>query len=139
LDAFNQHFKANPNSGSYFAVVDVDGNLKSLLALVAQARKIKKAVYLFSVDPDGAKVSHVNYLPEHDVKDGFDAKVWANTVTEVLGGKVSWFRLPLPTVNSLYRILQAGGQTDSAQGVGVNVDKLNDALGAAEKAYQGHL
>jgi alanyl-tRNA synthetase len=72
----------------------VDGNLKSLLALVAQARKIKKAVYLFSTDPDGSKVTHVNYVPEHQVKNGFDAKVWANAVTGVLGGKVG---------HSLYR------------------------------------
>jgi hypothetical protein len=66
----------------------VDGNLKSLLALVAQARKTKKAVYLFSIDPDGSRVTHVNYLPEHLLKNEFDAKVWANAVTEVLEGKV---------------------------------------------------
>lgn len=89
LDNFNQHFKANPNATSYFASVDVDGNLKSLLSVVAQARKLKKAVYLFSTDPDGSKVAHVNYLPEQDVKDGFDAKVWAYAVTEVIGGRVS--------------------------------------------------
>ena len=88
MDDFNQHFKNNPNADSYFANVDVDGNLKSLLALVAQARKIKKAVYLFSTDLEGSKITHVNYLPEHQVREGFDAKAWASAVTEVIGGRV---------------------------------------------------
>jgi len=117
MDGFNRHFKTNPTAESYFASVDVDGNLKSLLLVVGQARKMKKAVYLFSMDPDGSKIAHVNYVPEHQLKDGFDAKLWAKAVTEVIGGK-------------------AGGQTDSVQGVGVNVEKLKEALEVAEKTYR---
>jgi alanyl-tRNA synthetase len=68
--------------------VGLDGNVKSLQTLLGHARKMDKAVYLFSVDPEGAKVAHVNFVPKQQIKSGFDAKTWANAVTEVIGGRV---------------------------------------------------
>lgn len=53
-----------------------------------QGKKLGKAVYVFSVDAEGGKVAHANYLPEASRPHGFDAKIWASKVTEVLGGKV---------------------------------------------------
>jgi hypothetical protein len=46
-------------------------------------------VYLFSADPGGEKVTHVNFLPKAVVSKEFDARVWATKVSSVLGGKVS--------------------------------------------------
>ena len=71
------------------AVVEVDGNLKSLQTLIGQARKLDKAAYLFSVDEEGGKVVHINYLPRGEIRAGFDARTWANAVAEVVGGRVS--------------------------------------------------
>lgn len=52
----------------------------------------------------------------------------------ILGGKVrflSCLQLPSNTLTDS----QAGGKVDGAQGVGINTDKINDALQIAEKFY----
>jgi hypothetical protein len=59
-----------------------------LQAVVLQAKKLGKAVYVFSVDSEGGKVIHVNHLPESLRSKGFDARTWAARVAEILGGKV---------------------------------------------------
>jgi alanyl-tRNA synthetase len=59
-----------------------------LQAVVLQAKKLGKAVYVFSVDSEGGKVIHVNHVPESLRAKGLDARSWATSVTEVLGGKV---------------------------------------------------
>lgn len=56
--------------------------------VVAQGKKLGKAVYVFSVSVGGGKVAHANYVPEDVRAKGFDARTWASKVTEVLGGKV---------------------------------------------------
>lgn len=53
-----------------------------------QGKKLGKAVYVFSIDAEGGKVAHANYLPETARSHGFHAKIWASKVTDVLGGKV---------------------------------------------------
>jgi alanyl-tRNA synthetase len=134
LDALNQYFTSNSSSPVYIANVELDGNVKSLQTLVAQARKLDKAVYLFSVDLDGEKVAHVNYVPKSMMKSGFDAKTWSNAVTEVLGGRVSCF-IPCSHLVVLLIYVQAGGKEESVQGVGVNVDKVQEAVEVAEKTF----
>ncbi|KAL5507592.1 ALA1 [Sanghuangporus vaninii] len=110
----------SPNSSVYISLISVDGNAKMLQSILAQARKLNKAAYLFSIDTEAeggkGKVVHANYLPEAFRKDGFNAKVWANAVSEVLGGK-------------------AGGKDEGAQGVGVNVDKVDEALNVAKELF----
>lgn len=59
-----------------------------LQAVVLQAKKLGKAVYVFSVDSEGGRVIHVNHAPESLRSNGFDARTWAARVTEILGGKV---------------------------------------------------
>ena len=66
-----------------------------LQAVVLQAKKLGKAVYVFSVDSDGGKVIHVNHLPESLRSKDFDARTWAARVTEILGGKVRTLFLQL--------------------------------------------
>lgn len=61
---------------------------KILQNVVAQGKKLRKAVYVFSVNAEGGKVGHANYVPEDVREKGFDARTWASKVTEVLGGKV---------------------------------------------------
>jgi hypothetical protein len=62
-----------------------------LQSVVVQARKLEKAVYVFSVDPIGDKVAHVNFVPATLKEKGADARVWATKVSEILGGKVCYF------------------------------------------------
>ncbi|KAL4070742.1 tRNA synthetases class II (A)-domain-containing protein [Scleroderma citrinum] len=87
VDALVAHFQEKPNSDSYFSILN-DGNAKILQNVVMQGKKLGKAVYVFSVDAEGGKVAHANYLPEVSRSNGFDAKVWASKVTDILGGKV---------------------------------------------------
>ncbi|KAI0045946.1 hypothetical protein FA95DRAFT_1560637 [Auriscalpium vulgare] len=111
------YFKENPNADSYFSILDVEGNVKILQAVILQSKKLGKAAYVFSVDSAGGKVAHVNHVPEALRSNGLDARTWASKVGEVLGGK-------------------AGGKEDGAQGVGLNVEKVQDALAVAQKYYQ---
>ncbi|KAF8271507.1 tRNA synthetases class II (A)-domain-containing protein [Lactarius quietus] len=113
VEALNRYFNDNPQAEAYFAILEVEGNAKILQAVVLQAKKLGKAVYVFSVDPEGGKVIHVNHVPESFRSKGFDARTWAARVTETLGGK-------------------AGGKEDGAQGVGVNIDKVKEALEVAQ-------
>ncbi|KAL1751671.1 tRNA synthetases class II (A)-domain-containing protein [Schizophyllum commune] len=112
LDQFRTFFEQTPDAPAFVSILHVDGNAKLLQNVVAQARKAGKAVYLFSPDPEGTKVAHVNFVPPALREKGLDAKTWAAKVTDILGGK-------------------AGGKEDSAQGVGSNVDRVDDALKAA--------
>jgi len=73
-------------------------------------------VYLFSVDPEGGKVVHVNHVPEAFKSKGLDGRAWASKVAEILGGKT-------------------GGKEDGAQGVGVNVGRVAEALDAAQNYF----
>ncbi|KAF7376011.1 Alanine--tRNA ligase [Mycena sanguinolenta] len=103
LDKISQHFKDDASSEVYIAILDI------LQSVVAQGKKLGKAVYVFSADASSGKVAHVNYLPPSMKAKGADARVWATKVGEVLGGK-------------------AGGKEDSAQGVGTNVDQVDEAV-----------
>ncbi|KAI6153792.1 tRNA synthetases class II (A)-domain-containing protein [Pisolithus tinctorius] len=116
LDALVAHFQEKPDSEGYFAILEVNGNAKILQNVIAQGKKLGKAVYVFSADIEGGKVAHANYLPEIVRSQGFDAKIWASKVTEILGGK-------------------AGGKEEGSQGIGVHVDKIEEALSVAEAAY----
>ena len=115
VDAFVNYFKDNENAGSYVASVDAQGNAKILQGLVAQGRKLGKALYVFSVDSESGKVVHVNFVPPSLKSKGLDARQWATKVSEIVGGK-------------------AGGKEESAQGVGVEVGKVEKAVSVA-KSY----
>ncbi|VDB83454.1 unnamed protein product [Peniophora sp. CBMAI 1063] len=120
VEAVTTFFKEKPDEEAYFAVVPVDGNVKILQAVVLSAKKLGKAVYVFSADTEGGKVAHVNHIPESLRVPGFDGRSWAASVSEVIGGK-------------------AGGKEDGAQGVGTEVGKVQDAREVAEKAFRARM
>ncbi|VDB83449.1 unnamed protein product [Peniophora sp. CBMAI 1063] len=117
LASVREAFDKEPDEEAYFAVVPVDENVKILQAVVLSAKKLGKAVYVFSADAEGGKVAHVNHIPEFLRVPGFDGRSWAASVSEVIGGK-------------------AGGKEDGAQGVGTEVGKVQDAREVAEKAFR---
>lgn len=59
-----------------------------LQSVILQAKKLGKSAYLFSVDSEQGKVAHVNFVAEDAKANGIDGRTWANTVVEVIGGKV---------------------------------------------------
>lgn len=70
------------------AEVDIGISPQILQAVVGQAKKLGKAIYVFSVDTNAGKVVHANHVPEMYRNQGLDARTWAARVTDVLGGKV---------------------------------------------------
>ncbi|KAJ7132903.1 tRNA synthetases class II (A)-domain-containing protein [Mycena crocata] len=114
IDKIIQHFQDDESSAAYIAILDVDANAKVLQSVVSQGKKLGKAVYVFSPDNSGSKVAHVNYIPPSMKAKGADARTWATQVSDTLGGK-------------------AGGKEDSAQGVGMRVDKVDEAVGLCKK------
>ncbi|EPQ57417.1 hypothetical protein GLOTRDRAFT_110560 [Gloeophyllum trabeum ATCC 11539] len=117
VDVVTQYFKDNESSEVYVGVLDVDGNAKILQNVVANARKLNKAVYVFSRDAEGTRVVHANFVSEAAKSRGIDGRKWATAVSEVIGGK-------------------AGGKEDSAQGVGSDASRLEDAVKAAQKYFE---
>ncbi|PPQ99712.1 hypothetical protein CVT24_009695 [Panaeolus cyanescens] len=113
VEQLKQFFKDNEKEEAYITAVDVDGNAKILQALVSQAKQLSKSLYVFSVDPETSKVAHANFVSSSLKAKGGDARTWASKVTDILGGK-------------------AGGKEESAQGVGINDTKLDEALTAAK-------
>ncbi|KAG5646319.1 hypothetical protein DXG03_003916 [Asterophora parasitica] len=112
VDKLQNHFKEDEKSEAFVAILDVDGNAKILQSVVSQGKKLGKAVYVLSVDKEGGKVAHVNFVPPALKERGLDARTWASKVTDVIGGK-------------------AGGKEESAQGVGTEVAKVDEALEVA--------
>ncbi|KAJ7782975.1 tRNA synthetases class II (A)-domain-containing protein [Mycena metata] len=114
VDKVQQHFQDDESSEAYIAILNVDANAKILQNVASQGKKLGKAVYVFSADHDGGKVAHVNYVPPSMKAKGADARTWATKVSEVLGGK-------------------AGGKDDSAQGVGTDVSRVDEAVGLSKE------
>ncbi|KAF9458438.1 tRNA synthetases class II (A)-domain-containing protein [Collybia nuda] len=117
IEKLQQYFRENPKSEAFLAVLNVDGNSKILQSVIMQGKKMEKAVYVMSVDIPGRKVAHVNFVPPSLKAKGLDARTWATKVTDVIGGK-------------------AGGKEDTTQGVGTNIDKVENALIAAEEYFE---
>lgn len=118
LEDFATFVKENPEAVAYVALVEADGNAKLLQAVAAAAKKADKAIYVFSKDEEAGKVAHVNYVTPALKAKGADARKWAEKVTDLISGK-------------------AGGKEDSAQGVGTELSKVEEALAAAREYIQG--
>ncbi|PCH43709.1 hypothetical protein WOLCODRAFT_26125 [Wolfiporia cocos MD-104 SS10] len=116
VDAVVAYFESNKDAEAYFAILAEGSNAKVLQSVVQQGKKLGKTVYVFSADPAGGKATHVNFVSPAAKAKGLDARTWAAAVAEVLGGK-------------------AGGKEDSAQGSGVNVLKVDEALQVAREYF----
>ena len=53
-----------------------------------EAKKINKSLYVFSLDQSNGNVVHVNYVSPTLRGKGADARSWAGSVTDLIGGKV---------------------------------------------------
>eukprot|EP00741_Cyanophora_paradoxa_P013590 tig00020703_g13121.t1 len=108
--------KANA-AGQKFVVARIDVGLNAAgVGKLIDAIKSKAAaapVLLFSADPSAGKVMAVASVPDAAVAT-LNAKDWVGAALEILGGK-------------------GGGKPNYAQGQGSAIDKVSDAISAAEK------
>jgi len=131
-EAVAQYFQEQPNATGYFAQVNIGSNVKAMQSILNQGKSLGKAVYILSVDEHAGKVTHGNYLPAGLASDGFDARSWASSVAEVLGGKVCIFsNLPVTFLTGF----QVGGKPDTAQGVGSDPSKVAEGVKVAQEAF----
>ncbi|KAG8809492.1 Alanine--tRNA ligase, partial [Serendipita sp. 399] len=114
--AVAKYFEEQPNAIGYFTQVEIGGNAKALQSILSQGKMLGKPVYVLSIDAEAGKVIHGNYLPPSAASSGFDARSWASSVAEVIGGKT-------------------GGKPDSAQGVGTDVSKVVEGVKVAEELF----
>jgi len=117
VEEMESYFGEKPNETHYVTnIPDANANPKILQAVILKARTLDRGVYLFSSDQDTSKVAHINFVPKVRISKEFDAKTWSSSVAGLLGGK-------------------AGGKDDSAQGIGTEISKLEDALQVARSSF----
>jgi alanyl-tRNA synthetase len=124
VDAVARYFEEQPNAMAYFAQVDIGSNVKvscivskqfhslkwaqALQAILGQAKTLGKAIYVLSVDEHIGKVTHGNYLPPGMATEGFDARSWASSVAEVVGGKVGYLKYSIHVISdSFLRLVES--------------------------------
>ncbi|TIB29954.1 hypothetical protein E3P84_03525 [Wallemia ichthyophaga] len=112
-DTIKNYFNEHESESHFVGQIELGSNVKALSAALSAARPLNKTVYVFSVDREAKKIAHQCYIPKDKLNDSFNAKLWAAKVAEVVGGK-------------------AGGKDDSAQGVGSEVDKIDEAINVAK-------
>lgn len=89
-EKLTQYFDANPNEQVYCGEFPGDGNSKVLAFATTFGKNKGRAIYAFSVDREGGKVAHVNYVPKEILaQKKIDGKKWLAEVSKVVGGKVS--------------------------------------------------
>jgi alanyl-tRNA synthetase len=96
--------------------------------VIAQAKKLGKSAYVFSVEEESKKVVHLNYVDPSLKAKGLDARTWANNAAAIVGGKVRSLILSFVFRS---RVSQAGGKEDSAQGAGTEGDKVSEVVSAS--------
>ncbi|KAH8920241.1 hypothetical protein BT69DRAFT_1245614 [Atractiella rhizophila] len=120
LDTLTTYFDEKPNATFFVGQVDVGSNIK----IVQQASKAfgekGKAVYLFSPSSSDGKVYHANFVPKTAISPKFNAKLWTQEASKVLGGK-------------------GGGKDDTSQGVGLSIEKLPEALKSVTALYESNV
>ncbi|CAG8492710.1 7812_t:CDS:10 [Paraglomus occultum] len=116
IDTIDKYFQENPNHHFVVKLFSVGSNTKALSGAITYAKQNlpTKALYLFSVDQSSGRVSHNNVVSKELVSRGLKANEWAKSVTDVIGGR-------------------SGGKDVSAQGSGVNVNKIDEALKVAQR------
>ncbi|KTW30733.1 alanine-tRNA ligase [Pneumocystis carinii B80] len=115
INLIKTYFSENPDK-SYFIIniPDISANMKVLSNAInyIKANEKDKSVYLFAVDQSQTgNVAHMCYVSK-SAHANANGQEWANIVSTILGGK-------------------SGGKEDSAQGIGTNIEKIDDAIAAA--------
>ncbi|QSL64164.1 hypothetical protein MERGE_000319 [Pneumocystis wakefieldiae] len=115
INLIKTYFSENPNK-SYLVIniPDISANMKVLSNAInyVKTNEKDKSVYLFAIDQNQTgNVAHICYVSE-SAHVNANGQEWANIVSKILGGK-------------------SGGKADSAQGIGTNIEKIDDAIAAA--------
>ncbi|KAF8535818.1 tRNA synthetases class II (A)-domain-containing protein [Trichophaea hybrida] len=113
VDAVAEFFEKNKDSKTMVAKLPISANTKAIGEALkhVQTKAKDKTVYLFAADDSDGKVVHGCYISP-DLAKQTTAQDLAGAVCEVVGGK-------------------AGGKGPTTQGVGTNVDKIDEGLEVA--------
>lgn len=115
IDLIKTYFFENQNKSYLIAnVSNISTNMKVLSNAISyiKANEKNKSVYLFAKDQNqNGNIVHICYVSKPALTK-INGQEWANVVSAVLGGK-------------------SGGKADSAQGIGTNIEKIDDAIAAA--------
>jgi hypothetical protein len=85
--------------------------------LILQGKKLRKSVYVFSVDAEANLVVHANCVDLVLKAKGLDARAWANNAATVVGGKVPPFNQQRSSSCSL-RSARLEARTTTHRGMG---------------------
>ncbi|KAG4306146.1 hypothetical protein PORY_000134 [Pneumocystis oryctolagi] len=115
IDFIKTYFSENPDK-MYLVIKipDISANMKVLSNAIGYVKENEKDknVYLFAADQNqGGNIAHICYVSKSALTK-VNGQEWANKVSIILGGK-------------------SGGKIDSAQGMGTNIEKIDDAITAA--------
>ncbi|KAI9136611.1 tRNA synthetases class II (A)-domain-containing protein [Paraphysoderma sedebokerense] len=116
-DTITSYFETNPDAKFYVGKFDVGGDMKAVQAGIDVVKSLKKAGLLVTVDSEKGKVMFqcaVDKVCTHSLTSNLKAIDWASSISEKLGGK-------------------KGGKDESAQGAGVNVNNVDEALELAKE------
>ncbi|KAJ1921361.1 Alanine--tRNA ligase [Mycoemilia scoparia] len=117
VDKVKELIENNPDTKFIIEDLNVGGNNKAISSAITHIKSLKgsdaKAALFVSVDKENGRVAYQCIVPKSFVEQGLEANKWASGVSEILGGK-------------------SGGKKESAQGSGVNVDKVDEALKFAQ-------
>ncbi|KAJ2237439.1 Alanine--tRNA ligase [Coemansia sp. RSA 1722] len=117
MDQVQQAIEQNPDQDVFVVQLPVAGKVMAQVSTYVKGLK-NKAVYFIAVD--GPRVAHQCVVGKPLVQRGLKANEWARCVSEIVGGK-------------------NGGKEESAQGSGVDVSKVDEAIKAAEEFVKTHL
>ncbi|KAJ1665128.1 Alanine--tRNA ligase [Coemansia sp. RSA 1646] len=107
----------NPDQDAFVVRLPVAG--KALVQVATFVKNLKnKAVYFIALD--GNQVAHQCVVGKPLVARGLKANEWADVVAAIVGGK-------------------NGGKEESARGSGTEVDRVDEAVAAAENFIKSHL
>ncbi|KAJ1643212.1 Alanine--tRNA ligase [Coemansia asiatica] len=117
MDQVQQAIEQNPDQDVFVLQLPVAGKVMAQVSTYVKGLK-NKAVYFIAVD--GSRVAHQCVVGKPIVQRGLKANEWAKCVSDIVGGK-------------------NGGKEESAQGSGVDVSKVDEAIKAAEEFAKTHL
>ncbi|KAI5782723.1 alanyl-tRNA synthetase [Geopyxis carbonaria] len=122
MDTVTEYFEKNKDSKAMIAKLPISANGKAIGDVIkyVQSKAKDKTVYLFAGDESDGKIVHGCYVSpvcSYDLLKKTSAQDWASIVSGIIGGK-------------------AGGKGPTSQGVGTNIDKLDEAVEEARKFFE---
>jgi len=112
-DILKKYVEDKPDAKFVVLNLPVDGNSKAMTQALTEAKALNKPALVVSVDGKAGKVAFSCIVPK-TAEAKFTAQEWAEVAAQTLEGK-------------------KGGKDETAQGVGSNVSKVDEAVRLAQE------